>query len=309
MLQKPVFIGFACAIVTVMLWSGNFVIARGLSEQISPLNLAFWRWVVAIVFLLPFALKPLLAQKASIQKHIGYLSIVSLLGITLFNSLIYYAGQTSSAINLALIAITFPVFILILSRIFLKEKISWNKLVGIGLVLIGILLLISKGDLSILTQLTFAQGDVWMLLAALIFAIYSMLLKRKPAEISASVFQLASFILGLIFLLPFYVLELYLVPSKAVNGSVVLSILYVGIFSSLLAFILWTKAIALIGAINAGMVYYAMPIFSGILAIIILDEALTALHIYSALFILSGILLAVIYRPNIVLKNSMGREV
>ena len=203
MISRPVFIGFACAIAATILWSGNFIVARGLNDQISPLTMAFWRWVVAIVVLLPFAIKPLLAQRAWVKKHIGYLSIVSLLGVTLFNTMIYYAGQTSTAINLSLIAITFPVFVLVLSRIFYAEIISWNKLAGIVLVAAGILLLISKGDVSVLTHLTFVRGDLWMLLAAVIFAVYSMMLKQRPDGISVSAFQLVSFILGLIFLLPF----------------------------------------------------------------------------------------------------------
>jgi len=292
-------IGFACAIAATILWSGNFIVARGLSEVIAPLSLAFWRWVVAILVLLPFAIKPLLAQKSWLKEHIGYLSIVSLLGVTLFNSLIYYAGQTSSAINLSLIAITFPIFILVLSRMFLNELIGWNKLGGIVLVVAGILLLISKGQLSVLTGLTFSQGDIWMLLASLIFAIYSMLLRRKPEGISVPAFQLASFVLGLIFLLPSYLLELYFIPSKGLESSTVMSILYIGIFASLFAFILWNKAISIIGAVNAGMVYYSLPIFSGILAIAILDEAVTSLHLYSTLLVLAGIILAVVYSPQV----------
>lgn len=306
MTSKPLLIGFACAIAATILWSGNFIVARGLSDAIAPLNLAFWRWVVAILVLLPFAIKPLLAQKSWLTENAGYLSIVSLLGVTLFNSLIYYAGQSSSAINLSLIAITFPVFILVLSRLFLAEAIGWNKFGGIVLVAAGILLLISKGDVAVLTELAFSQGDIWMLLASLIFAIYSMLLKRKPGGIGVPAFQLASFILGLVFLLPFYLLELYFITSKEVESSTVMSILYIGIFASLLAFILWNKAIAVIGAVNAGMVYYSLPIFSGILAIAILGEAVTSLHLYSTLLILSGILLAVVYNPSNVDLNKLA---
>lgn len=300
MLHKPMFIGFACAITTVILWSGNFVVARGLSESIGPLTLSFWRWFVAVLFLMPFALKPLLKKKAWLKENIGYLSLVSVLGITIFNGLIYYAGQTSSAINLSLIAITFPIFILILSRLFLAEKIGWNKLVGIILVSIGVLLLISKGQVSVLKQLTFVQGDLWMLLAAFIFSVYSMLLKRMPAGIKASEFQLASFILGLVFLVPFYLIELYVLPAQSFDNTALLSILYVGIFSSLVAFILWSKAIAYIGAVNAGMVYYSMPVFSGTLAVLLLGEAVTILHLYSTLFIFLGIILAVVYKPRAV---------
>lgn len=301
--SKPMLIGFAYAIAATIIWSGNFIVARDLSDEIAPLTLAFWRWVVAILALLPFAIKPLLAQKVWIKVNIVYLSIVSLFGVTLFNSLIYYASHSSSAINLSLIAITFPIFILVLSRIFLAEAISWNKLAGIGLVAAGILLLISKGELSVLAELTFAQGDIWMLIASLIFAIYSMLLRQKPEGISVPAFQLASFIVGLVFLFPFYLVELYFIPTKNLEGSVIMSILYVGIFASLLAFILWNKAISIIGAINAGMVYYSLPIFSGVLAIVILDEAVTSLHLYSTLLVLLGILLAVIYSPKKAIKS------
>jgi drug/metabolite transporter (DMT)-like permease len=179
----------------------------------------------------------------------------------------------------------------------LAETISWNKLAGIVLVAAGILLLISKADVSALTELNFAQGDVWMLLAALIFAVYSMLLKRKPAGIGVVPFQLASFVLGLVMLLPFYLWELYLIPSPEFSRSTVMSILYIGIFSSLMAFILWNKAISIIGAVNAGIVYYSLPIFSGVLAVLILDESISLLHLYSTLLVLAGILLAVVYRP------------
>lgn len=297
MSSKPMLLGFACAIAATILWSGNFIVARGLSESVGPLSLAFWRWVVAILVLLPFAIKPLLAQRAWLKQHFGYLSLVSLLGVTLFNSLIYYAGQTSSAINLSLIAITFPVFILIFSRLFLAEVIGWNKLVGIVLVAAGILLLISKGQWQVLSELSFSQGDIWMLIASIVFAIYSMLIKNKPAGLSVAAFQLASFIIGLLFLLPFYLLELCLLPMQEFTDSTLLSILYIGIFASLLAFILWNKAIAIIGAVNAGMVYYSLPIFSGLLAILILGESISLLHGYSTLLILLGIVLAVVYQP------------
>lgn len=297
MSSKPMLLGFACAIAATILWSGNFIVARGLSESVGPLSLAFWRWVVAILVLLPFAINPLLAQRAWLKQHFGYLSLVSLLGVTLFNSLIYYAGQTSSAINLSLIAITFPVFILIFSRLFLGEVIGWNKLVGIVLVAAGILLLISKGQWQVLSELSFSQGDIWMLIASIVFAIYSMLIKNKPAGLSVAAFQLASFIVGLLFLLPFYLLELCLLPMQEFTDSTLLSILYIGIFASLLAFILWNKAIAIIGAVNAGMVYYSLPIFSGLLAILILGESISLLHGYSTLLILLGIVLAVVYQP------------
>ncbi|MBC2712120.1 MAG: DMT family transporter [Desulfosarcina sp.] len=197
--------GYLFAIGATAIWSGNFIIARGLNESIPPISLAFWRWVVAVIVFLPFALKPLIVEWSILKENIPYLSITSLLGITIFNTLIYFAGHTTTAINLSLISITFPV-IVILSRIFFGELITVNKSIGIILVAAGVVLLITKGNLSRLLNISFAIGDVWMLVAALTFAIYSILLKHKPKMLSIWAFQLSTFILGLIFLFPFFII-------------------------------------------------------------------------------------------------------
>ncbi len=133
--------GYLFALAATAIWSGNFIIARGLSESITPISLAFWRWVVAVLVFLPFALKPLIAERNILKRHLPYLAITSLLGITVFNTVIYFAGHTTTAINLSLISITFPVFIVILSRFFFGETITVNRALGILLVATGIVLL------------------------------------------------------------------------------------------------------------------------------------------------------------------------
>ncbi len=284
--------GYLFAIGATVLWSGNFIIARGLSESIPPISLAFWRWVVAVIVFLPFALKPLIAEWDILKKNIPYLSIIALLGITVFNTLIYLAGHTTTAINLSLISITFPVFIVILSRFFFRELITVNKAVGIIIVAIGVILLITKGSPSRLLHLSFAIGDVWMLAAAMIFAVYSILLKRKPEQLSIWALQLSTFILGLMFLFPFYMWEYIIAPPVAFDAKTVGSILYVGIFASLCAFVLWHKAIVAVGPSKAGMIYYTLPLFSGFLAYLFLREDISMVHFYSMLLIVSGILTA-----------------
>ncbi len=284
--------GYIFALGATAVWSVNFIIARGLNEAIHPVSLAFWRWTVAIIAFLPFALKPLIAEWAVLKKHILYLSVTALLGITISNTLIYFAGHTTTAINLSLIAITFPVFIIIVSQIFFKEKITILKGIGIILVLMGVALLITRGVLSSLLNLSFAIGDLWMLLAAISFALYSILLKWRPKEMSILAFQMSIFILGIIFLFPFFVWEYTAVPQIKFSLKTISSILYVGIFDSLVASILWNKAVTAIGPPKAGMVYYTLPIFSGILAYIFLNEAIGWLHFYSVLLIVSGILIA-----------------
>jgi drug/metabolite transporter (DMT)-like permease len=290
--KRQVLSGYIFAIGATAIWSGNFIIARGLSDAIPPVSLAFWRWVVAVIVFLPFASKSLVAERHILKRHIPYLCVTALLGITVFNTLIYFAGHTTSAINLSLISITFPVFIVILSRFVFGELITANKAIGIVLVVAGILFLISKGEFTQLFNISFAIGDLWMLLAAIIFAVYSILVKRKPEQLSIKALQLSTFILGLMFLFPFFVWEYVKVPPVDIKPSVIYSILYVGIFASLVAFVLWGMAIETIGPSKSGMVYYTLPLFSMVLSNLFLGEVVTAVHLFSASLIVSGIVIA-----------------
>ncbi len=291
-LNRHLFAGYIFAIGATAIWSANFIIARGLSTSITPLTLAFWRWVVAVIVFLPFALKRLIIEWENVKKNIPYLILTAFLGITTFNTLIYFAGHTTTAINLSLISITFPIFIIILSRFFFKELFTLNKSVGILLVAAGVISLITKGDFSKLLNLSFAIGDLWMLLASIIFAVYSILLRRKPKELSIWSLQLSTFIIGLIMLFPFFIWDSFTTPPFVFESRTVFAILYVGVFASISAFVLWNKAVVSVGPSKAGMVYYTLPLFSGFLAWTFLGEEISIVHFYSMLLIVPGILLA-----------------
>ncbi|RKX85245.1 MAG: EamA/RhaT family transporter [Spirochaetes bacterium] len=284
--------GYIFAIGATAIWSANFIIARGLSDSISPITLAFWRWIVAVLVFLPFALKKLILEWSIVKKHILYLILTAFLGITTFNTLVYFAGHTTTAINLSLISITFPIFIIILSRLFFKDLFTLNKAIGILLVAAGVVSLITKGDFSKLLNLSFAIGDLWMLIASIIFAFYSIILRRKPEELSIWTLQLSTFILGLIMLFPFFILDTQISTPPVFEIKIILAIFYVGIFASLSAFVLWNKAVAAVGPSKAGMVYYTLPLFSGFLAWYFLGEEIGIVHFYSMLLIVPGILLA-----------------
>ena len=297
--HRPTLAGYLLAIAATAIWSGNFIVARGLNDSIPPISLAFWRWVVAVIVFLPLAAKPLIDERHILKQHLSYLCITAVLGITLFNTLIYFAGHTTTALNLSIISITFPLFIIILSRIFFREMMTINRAVGILLVVTGIVMLITRGRPAKLLELSFAVGDIWMLLAAIIFAVYSLLLKRKPRDLSIWAFQLSTFILGLLFLLPFFVWETVSVPQVNFDARTVLAILYVGIGASLAAFLLWNKAVLAIGPSRAGMVYYTLPLFSGLSAHLFLNEAISRIHLYSAMLIVTGIVAANYGNPQI----------
>ncbi|WP_300461506.1 DMT family transporter [Desulfobacula sp.] len=287
--KQSFLIGYLFAFGATAIWSGNFIIARGLHDNIPPVSLAFYRWLVAVIVFLPFALKSLIREWGIIQEHPTYFSITALLGVTTFNTLIYIAGHTTTAMNLSLIAITFPVFIVLLSRILYKDPITAQKGIGITLVLIGVVTLITKGSLSALLNISFNRGDVWMLLASIIFAVYSLFLRHKPAAISVMALQLSIFILGLLFLFPFFLWEQTTIQHAILTRTTIPAILYIGIFASLGAFVFWTKAVVILGPAKAGMVYYTLPLFSGFLAYVFLLESINILYFFSMLLIFMGI--------------------
>ncbi len=287
------FIGISFALLATALWSGNFVVARGWSAEIHPFSLAFYRWTVAVLVFTPFALRAVKRDWKAIRANLPYLSLTALLGVSAFNTLIYFAGRSTTAINLSLIALTFPIFILLLSSIFFKEKITLKKTFGILIVLVGVLTIISQGQLSSLLQLSFHAGDPLMLMAAFTFSIHSMLLKRKPTEISVISLQYITFLIGLLILLPFFLVNKSLqTEAETISLPMFASILYIGICASLVSFVSWNKAIEKIGAPSAGMIYFLLPLFSGFAAWIFLGEHLQVYHLVSGLLIVVGIVVS-----------------
>jgi len=290
--SKLLFLGYLCAIGATIFWSGNFIVARELNQSVPPISLAFWRWLVAVIVLFPFAFRSLVTEWAILKKSLAYLSVTAFLGVTVFNTLLYFGGQTTTAINLSLISITSPIFIVIYARLFLSEALTLYKVTGIILVVAGVVWLITHGNPSSLLSLTFVIGDLWMLVGAIVFAIYSILIIKKPAQISIWAFQLSTFMLGLVFLLPFFVWEHLLVTQAIFDAGAIYSILYLGVFASLFAFVLWHQSILIIGVSKAGITYYTLPLFSGVLAWFLLDENIGMVHFTSGVLIVSGILMA-----------------
>ena len=284
--------GFIFAFGATMIWSGNFIVARGLYEAVQPATLALLRWMVACVALLLLAGPTVWKDMEVIRKNLGYLLPTAFLGVTVFNTLIYVAAHTSTALNLSLIATSTPIFIIIFARIFLGESITMARAVGLLMAVSGVVLLITRADLSIFLGLSFAEGDLWMVLAAMIFGGYSILIRKKPPQISQTAFLTSTFLLGLIMLLPWAILEMSIFGLPELSADIAGSVLYIGLGASLVAFFLWNRAIAVVGPSAAGMVYYTLPLFSGLGAFLILGEPVGWIHAVSGFMIFGGIIIA-----------------
>lgn len=284
--------GSLFALGSTAIWSGNYIIARSLSGSIPPVSLAFLRWSVAVVAILPFAAKSLLSGRRTIVRHLPFLAITAFLGVTVFNTLVYFAGRSTTAVNLSLISITFPIFVVVLSALTDREALTGRTVSGIVLVVAGVVTLITRGDPEAILALTFAPGDLLMLLASFVFAVYSLLVRRRPKDLGIWSFQASTFILGTLMLAPAFLLQPAPAPYTETGIRVVLAVLYLGIFASLTAFVFWNRSVELLGPSRAGMLYYTMPLFGGLWSTLFLGEGVTTAHLASAVLIVAGILLA-----------------
>ena len=279
--------------ITIVIWSGNYVIARGIAHQIPPISIAFFRWSTASFFILLIGWKKFIQQKEILLQHKSYLFFTALTGVTLFNTFIYVAGHFTEAINLVLIATTAaPIFITIFSALILKEKINAFRLVGMLLCIVGILILLSKGSWQKLLQLHFGTGDLWILASAFTFSIYSILVKKRPATISPMSFLVSIFITGTLLLLPFYLLEVHYTEPLHWTSGMLLTVLYLGIGNSVIGFLCWNASIARIGPARTSLFSNLMPVFSTIEAVLILGEQFTIIHLISGIVVISGLIIA-----------------
>lgn len=286
-------IGVALALITVIIWSGNYVVAKGISKEVPPISLAFYRWLVAAICIIPLGWKKFQQEKHLLPKHWKYLFWVSLTGIVLFNAFIYLASHYTTAINLALIGTNAaPVFATIMAAVFLKEHISTVRIAGMVVCFAGVLFLLSQGSWQKLMGFHFAKGDVLILISAFSFAIYNTLVKRRPTEISPITFLMVTFVVGTVMMLPVSIAEQFNNPPIQFSLPNISIFLYLGIGNSVIGFLCWNASIQRIGASRTVIFASLIPIFSSIEAVIFLGEAFTQTHLIAATIVIIGLVIA-----------------
>lgn len=288
--------GYLCALAATVIWSGNFIVARALADTVPPVTTSFLRWVTALVVILPFGLGAVRRDMPLLRANLTYFIMAGITGVSVFNTFIYIAGRTTEAINMALIASSSPVWIIILSRILLGEAVTLRRAAGVAVSLCGTLVLVTRGDFTRLASLRFAVGDLWMLAAALTFASYSVLLRKKPEGVSALGSLTTTFAIGVVGILPMLAWEWGHGAQLAVTPAVVGAVLYIGIGASLLAYLCWSVAVERIGPAKSALVYYSLPLFSATEAALLLGETITLAHVASCALIVGGILIATMQR-------------
>ncbi len=276
--------------LATLFWAGNTIIARALSDTVPPITLAFLRWVVATLIVLPFAWTALKQDASLIRRALPQLFMFSVLGVSSFNTLLYHAAHTTGANNIALLQTAMPPFIVMLGWLLYREHASRLVIIGITLGMIGAAVIILHGDLDALATLQFVSGDMWMLLAVFLYALYSVLLPSRP-PIQPMSFIFVTFALGALSLWPLYLWEAGNAAPVQWDGKIVAAIGYVALFASALAYFCWNRGLELVGAQRAGVFICFLPAFTAVLAALLLDEPLYSYHVVGAVFIIGGFIL------------------
>ncbi len=241
---------------------------------------------------MPFTFKEIIEKKKYILDNIKLITVLGITSITFFNSIVYYSLNFTNVINGVLMISVIPVMIIFFSWVFKIEKTNIYQITGVIFSLLGVAVIITRAELSILLDLDFNKGDLWMVVAMFSWAIYSVLLKKKKHKLSQISLLEMIITMGLIFLLPIYFIEMKMGYHVILNIPFALTLTYVVLFPSLISFLFWIKGIALIGANRSGIFLHLMPIFSALMAIIIFKEKFMFFHFMGALLILIGILLS-----------------
>ncbi|WP_371643562.1 MULTISPECIES: DMT family transporter [unclassified Streptomyces] len=277
-------LGVLLALVATVVWSGSFVATRGMADTVPPVQAVFWRWIIATLAVAPFAARQAWQQRALIRKHFGFVALASLFGVALYNTLVHQAGLTTSASNMGMIMAASPVIMALYARLG-GERLGARRTFGLLLAAFGVLLLVGDGSLGF----DFGAGDLWMFAAALSFATYSALLKRKPAELGGLAFLITTFVLGALMLAPAYAVSVTVQGGFEVTAGTAGMLLYVGVMSSAVAFFAWNKAVSLIGAARSGVVYYLQPVCVAGLGLLLLGERTGPAQLLCMALILGGV--------------------
>jgi drug/metabolite transporter (DMT)-like permease len=277
--------------VTALFWAGNAIVGRLAAGHIPPVTLSFLRWSLAFLIVLPFAWKHLAQDWAAIRARLSIMVFLSVTGIGAFNTMQYWALEHTQALNTLLLQSALPLFVAVWSLILLGVRLTLAQAGGIALSLVGVLVILLHGDLTTLTSIQFNKGDVIFIVALVIFGLYSVLTLKRP-QIHGLSFAAFTFGCGAACLIPLLIRELVSRPMMELNTTNLLSVFYVAVFPSALAYLCFNRGVQLIGANRAAPFFHMVPVFGSVMAIVFLGERPQLFHIIGFALVLTGVFVA-----------------
>lgn len=275
--------------LSALFWGGHWVVARAIHADATPVSLSFWRWLTATAVLAPFAWKHLRADAGELRTQWKSLLLASLTGTGIYNAIGYVGIQDTTATNALLIQSVTPALIPLIAFVLVRERIGPAAIAGFMVSCSGVLAIASKLDLSALLALELNRGDLWLFLNVALWALYTVCLRWKPQRLHPLAFLLAIMILGVLQLLPLYALD-YAAGGRMQPGMpLLLGVLYIGIFPTMLSYVMWNRAVGEVGAARAGLYLYLVPVFGTSMAWLFLGERLHLYHLVGIALIFAGI--------------------
>ncbi|WLF83096.1 DMT family transporter [Moraxella sp. ZY210820] len=278
-------------ILPPLFWAGNFVVGKAIHADIPPFSLAFLRWVIAFLVILPFAWKFIQRDQSLYQQHYGRILATAIIGVTCFNSLIYKGLHDTTTTNALLLNSCIPILIILFGRLFYAQKLQILQIVGLIVSLFGVFNIILQGDLQRLFTLSFNSGDLWVFLAIVCWAFYTIWTKSIPTDINKIGLTAIQMLVAIIALFPLFLWEYFSQQTMIFNTQSILGLAYVGIFPSVIAYVLYTLAIEKVGAVKAGLSIHLIPVFGVLLSISLLGETFQFYHAMGIALIALGLIL------------------
>lgn len=298
------FIPYLMLIGAPLLWSTNFILGKYL-VAVPPVFIGAARVFVAVLIFLPLLLKS--KTRLPKGKLLWQVVFMGITGVFLFTPLVYLGLHYTTSINATIINSLTPLSVTLLGHFWLKEELTKAKITGLTLSILGVVLIAVQGDFSRLLTLQFNPGDIIIFIASIMWAIYTILVRLSSKNLTGVQSTGFAMIVGLIFLAPAAAVENIWAPVPDLSLSTILIIIYLGIFPSVVAFLLWNTAVARVGASQAGMFANLIPIFNIVLASQFLHEQLYAYHIIGFLIIFAGLLIATKTIPLTRRSHSIGK--
>jgi drug/metabolite transporter (DMT)-like permease len=288
--MAPAYLALAAA---ALFWGGNWVLARWIQNQFPPQTLGLLRWGSAALFLLPFALAPTLRAWPAVRREWRRLAILGAIGVTGFSALSYWGLSYTTSINGSLLNTAAPVFILMLSAMGFGDRINLTEVAGVAVSIVGVVIIVARGNFDALAGLGVNIGDAIVLAAVLLWAVYTVLLRRWRIQLPPMVFLFTTMVLSLPLPIATTAIEYALgAPAPSPDTIGLLTIVYLGLFPSIGAYACWNFGVSRAGAARATLFQYLIPVFAAVLAVLLLGEEVRLFHVAGAVLIMGGLLLA-----------------
>jgi len=275
--------------LTPLFWAGNTVAGRGLSPEIPPMAMTFLRWLFAIAILAPFAWPHVRHDWPNVRRAWKVLIPLGVIGVGTHNAISYLGLNYTTATNALILNSFIPVMVITISWIFLREKLTPLQLAGVAVSLAGVMMILTRGDIGALTSFKLNGGDLLLILAMLMWSVYTIGLRWQPAGLHMLTFLFVLMVIGDLAVLPFFAAEIAAGRHMIVTPANIGAIAIMALFCSVLAYIFWNQGVIQVGANVAGLFVHLMPVFGVLLAWAVLDERLALFHVAGIALILSGI--------------------